>query len=112
MAVIALAGIVAGAILLVLGVLTGDGIHCAGALCRTWAAAVILAAVSCLLAALCLFIAAGGTQPYMHRMVAGGAFAVAAVLTLWVPLGRTSIILALLALATFSFAKMWGSDNR
>jgi hypothetical protein len=112
MAVIALIGFGAGAIFLVLGDLAGDGVHCHDPGCSTWGAAVILAAFSCLLAAFCLVLPADERQAFVLRRAAGGAFAAAAVLTVPVPLGGAPIILALLAVATCSFARVWGSDNR
>ena len=110
--VIAVAGIVVGLILGLFAALAGDGVHCLDPSCPGQTAMLTQAFVSCLLATGCLAVAAFGLQPFVFRMVAGGAFTFATVQTFRGHVGVVSVFVALLAFGTFSFAAIWWRDNR
>jgi hypothetical protein len=105
--VIAVAGIGVAAIVWLSAEFTGDVVHCHGALCAIWTAALTQAAFSCLLAAVCLIVAAIGIQPVMLMTLAGGAFAFAAVQTVRGDAVVLSIIPAMLTYSAFLVRMAW-----
>ena len=109
---ITMAGLVTGGGLWLFAALVGHPVYCHDALCAIQATALTQAAVSCLLATGCLAVAAFGLQPFVFRMVAGGAFTFATVQTFRGHVGVVSVFVALLAFGTFSFAAIWWRDNR